>query len=121
MDVFVLRNRLITDYGDYIKSFINIADTRIAEYVGQEAHQLNLPDAAQHLLFACRTKADFFYTELQVAIFADGPAHDQPDVASHDAEVGDCLYGAGVTVLRFRYDADWLAICGAHGYVFGRE
>ena len=52
MDVFVLRNRLITDYGDYIKSFINIADTRIAEYVGQEAHQLNLPDAAQHLLFA---------------------------------------------------------------------
>ncbi|MGB3219827.1 MAG: hypothetical protein WBD79_20720 [Anaerolineae bacterium] len=56
MDVFVLRNRLITDYGDYIKSFINIADTRIAEYVGQEAHQLNLPDAAQHLLFAAERR-----------------------------------------------------------------
>lgn len=36
MNVFDLRNKLITDYADYIKSFIQIRDTRIDRYVEQE-------------------------------------------------------------------------------------
>ncbi len=35
MNVFDLRNRLITYYGDYIQSFIHIQDPRIEETVGQ--------------------------------------------------------------------------------------
>ena len=36
MDVFALRDRLIEDYSSYIRSFINIQDQRVAEYVRQE-------------------------------------------------------------------------------------
>ena len=33
MDAFAFRNRLIEEYGTYVKSFINIQDERIAAYV----------------------------------------------------------------------------------------
>ena len=36
MDVFALRERLIGDYAAYIRSFITIRDTRIAEHVDHE-------------------------------------------------------------------------------------
>lgn len=36
MDVFELRNRLVQDYADYVRSFINIRDARIAETVEQK-------------------------------------------------------------------------------------
>ena len=36
MDVFELRNRLVQDYADYVRSFINIRDARIAETVKQK-------------------------------------------------------------------------------------
>jgi len=36
MDVFALRNHLIDDYASYIRSFINIADSRINRYVEQQ-------------------------------------------------------------------------------------
>lgn len=39
MDVFALRDRLITDYAAYIRSFLNIRDTRIRSYVDQQLHE----------------------------------------------------------------------------------
>jgi len=33
LDAFAFRNRLIEEYGTYVKSFINIQDERIAAYV----------------------------------------------------------------------------------------
>ena len=36
MDVFSLRNSVVGDYADYIRSFINIADARISLYVAEE-------------------------------------------------------------------------------------
>lgn len=36
MYVFDLRNRLIEDYSRFVRSFINIRDGRIADYVNQE-------------------------------------------------------------------------------------
>ena len=36
MNIFNLRNKLISDYADYINSFIQIRDTRIDHYVEQE-------------------------------------------------------------------------------------
>ena len=36
MDVFALRNHLISDYASYIQSFINIRDQRLKQFVDQE-------------------------------------------------------------------------------------
>ena len=36
MDIFEFRNKLISDYSSYIKSFINIADTRVSELLESE-------------------------------------------------------------------------------------
>lgn len=36
MNVFDLRNHLVTDYAKYIESFIQIRDTRIRTYVAQQ-------------------------------------------------------------------------------------
>ncbi|MCC6763157.1 MAG: hypothetical protein IT293_00710 [Deltaproteobacteria bacterium] len=36
MDVFLLRDRLIGDYADYVRSFIAIRDPRIREQVDRE-------------------------------------------------------------------------------------
>jgi very-short-patch-repair endonuclease len=86
-----------------------------------EAHQLRLPDEAQKLIEACHTRADFYYTDAQAAIYIDGPVHDQPDVAAQDHVLTECLsWDAGLTVIRYRYDADWRAICAEHTSVFGK-
>lgn len=36
MDVFELRNRLITDYGHFVRSFMHIQDARIRDKVEEE-------------------------------------------------------------------------------------
>src|SRR5215211_7892270 len=39
MDVFTLRDRLVSDYGDFTRSFINIRDERIATHVDDVLRQ----------------------------------------------------------------------------------
>ena len=39
MDVFGLRDRVISDYSDYVRSFIRIKDPRIARYVEEQLGQ----------------------------------------------------------------------------------
>ena len=86
-----------------------------------EAHNLCLPDAAQKLIEPCQTQADFLYSDQAVAVYVDGPDHDQPDVAAHDAEVTECLMDLGYTVIRFGYrKGQWTAACAEHSYVFGK-
>jgi very-short-patch-repair endonuclease len=85
-----------------------------------EAQSLRLPDAAQKLIEASGTRADFFYTDASTAIYIDGPVHDQPDVAAEDQQVNERLaWDAGLTVIRFRYNADWAAVCDEYRRVFG--
>ena len=36
MDVFELRERLVDDYADYTRSFVDIRDERIREHVDRE-------------------------------------------------------------------------------------
>lgn len=86
-----------------------------------EEHNLRLPDAAQWLIPACQTRADFFYRETGVAIYIDGPVHDDPHIAAKDAAIEECLtFTGGLTVLRFRYDEDWTQLCVNHAHVFGK-
>ena len=45
MDVFGLRDRVISDYSDYVRSFIRIKDSQIAEYVKKRLEEGRLwPD-----------------------------------------------------------------------------
>ena len=84
---------------------------------------LLLPDMAQKYIDGCDTQCDFYYSERGVAIYIDGPPHDQPDVARQDERITDCLVmDLGLTVLRFRYDDKdrWERICADHAYVFGK-
>lgn len=86
-----------------------------------ETHNLRLPDAAQRLIETCGTRADFYYGDESTAIYIDGPVHDQPDVAAEDQQVNERLaWEAGLTVVRFRYDADWKAACAEYSRVFGK-
>jgi len=86
-----------------------------------EQHGLRLPDAAQELIEPCRTRPDFCYHEQSVAIYVDGPIHDQPDVASDDARITETLEDQGYTVIRFGYRDDWAAVCAQHSYLFGQS
>ena len=53
-------------------------------------------------------------------MYIDGPVHDQPDVAAEDQQVNERLaWEAGLTVVRFRYNADWAALCDEHRHAFG--
>jgi hypothetical protein len=86
-----------------------------------EAHNLRLPDVAQRHIEPCHTRPDFLYSDHSVAVYVDGPAHDQPDVAARDAEATDCLMDLGYTVIRFGYrEEQWPAICTEHAYVFSK-
>jgi very-short-patch-repair endonuclease len=84
-----------------------------------EQHALRLPDSAQHLIESCSTRPDFLYASQHVAIYVDGPAHDQPDVAAEDARIVEALEDIGYTVVRFGYRAVWSTVCAEHGYLFG--
>lgn len=87
-----------------------------------EAGNLRLPEQAQKLMEDCRTRVDFFYSREQAAIYIDGPVHDQPDIAADDVRIEACLtFNLGLTVIRFRYDADWAAICRQYAYIFGKS
>ena len=65
-----------------------------------EKHNLRLPDTAQRLIEACSTRADFVYSHQAVAIYLDGPDHDQPDVAAKDVQTTDCLMYVNLPLSR---------------------
>lgn len=87
-----------------------------------EEHNLHLPDEAQKRIEACHTQPDFIYSSDSVAVFVDGPIHEQPDIAAEDAQINTCLADLGYTVLRFSYKdkANWQQMCARHEYVFGQ-
>ncbi|MBN1811811.1 MAG: DEAD/DEAH box helicase [Anaerolineae bacterium] len=87
-----------------------------------EEHNLRLPDEAQKLIEVCHTRCDFFYRDQSVAVFVDGPIHDQPDIAVQDHQVTACLEDVGCTVIRFGYQhTRWVLVCDEHSYLFGKK
>ncbi|MGQ9687091.1 MAG: Zn-binding domain-containing protein, partial [Thiobacillaceae bacterium] len=86
-----------------------------------DRHGLRLPDAAQETIAHVFTRPDFLYREHYVAVYIDGPDHDPPEAAAHDAELDRTLADRGYTVLRFGYRQRdrWLETCRRHPYVFG--
>jgi len=84
-------------------------------------HGYRLPDQAQTLVEAARARPDFVYrlASGSVAVFVDGPVHDDQAVAERDDQARDRLEDAGWYVLRVRYDDDWNDLVGANPTVFG--
>ncbi|MHB9130416.1 MAG: DEAD/DEAH box helicase [Armatimonadota bacterium] len=84
-----------------------------------EKYNLRLPDTAQAYLEAGNTKPDFLYRDEYVAVYIDGPIHDQPDVQAEDKAINERLFESGYRVIRFHYQADWEAILRESPDVFG--
>lgn len=80
-----------------------------------------LPDEAQVLLADQRVRPDFVFRSRDgsTAIFVDGPHHDGVAASERDAGAEDRLMDAGWSVLRFRYDGDWIGQVRERVDVFG--
>jgi Lhr-like helicase len=78
------------------------------------------PDRDRHTIAGADVRADFFYDELNLAIFLDGPKHD-PEVPLVDgADVDRRLDELGVLVMRFPRDAAcWPEIFERNADLFG--
>ncbi|NLI74894.1 MAG: DEAD/DEAH box helicase [Candidatus Riflebacteria bacterium] len=84
-----------------------------------DSFQLRLPSDGQHYLEALSTRPDFYYQEHGVAIYVDGPIHDEPDQMRADEEINRRLQENGIIVIRFHHQADWGDIFRRHPDVFG--
>ncbi|MFN3630090.1 MAG: Zn-binding domain-containing protein, partial [Casimicrobiaceae bacterium] len=84
------------------------------------AHGYRKPDRGQHLIAAAGCRADFFYDELNLAVFIDGPHHETEAQRARDAAIDRRLDALGILVVRFPKDtAQWPAIFHRHADLFG--
>jgi hypothetical protein len=82
-----------------------------------------LPDAAQVTVPEAYAKPDFTYRQPggEVAVFIDGPAHDDETVRERDADAAERLENLGWYVIRVRYDDDLQTIVADNPTVFGER
>jgi very-short-patch-repair endonuclease len=82
---------------------------------------LNLPTHAQYLIRPCETRVDFFYDlgAEKVAVFVDGPVHDDSGRRERDRAVAGCLEDLGVVVVRFGWEKNWKEVIRVYSNIFG--
>ena len=80
---------------------------------------LRLPSDAQVLVPDASVRVDFFYADAGVAVFVDGPHHDQPVQRQTDRRQEDAMEDVGLQFLRFRHDEDWEVLFRRHAGLFG--
>ncbi|MET0063031.1 MAG: DEAD/DEAH box helicase [Candidatus Thiodiazotropha endolucinida] len=80
---------------------------------------LRLPSEAQYRIPGYYSQPDFYYGESNVAVFIDGPPHDEPGQIRKDEETTQALMEMGYVVIRFHHGEDWLDIFRRHPDVFG--
>ncbi len=87
-------------------------------YVSEHGHRK--PDRGQHTIPSADACADFFYDDLNLAIFVDGPHHDRATQRADDAAIDRRLDDLGYLVVRFpKEQSAWPAIFAAHADLFG--
>jgi very-short-patch-repair endonuclease len=85
-----------------------------------ELHGHRKPDRAQHTITASHTCADFFYDDLQLVVFIDGPHHDKSAQQDKDVAIDRKLDEQGFLVVRFpKEQALWPAIFLKNADLFG--
>ena len=79
---------------------------------------LRLPTHAQVTIKDCEVRVDFLYKDYGVAIFIDGPPHE--DLSQHKKDISqqECLEELGYHVIRFPYNKDWTEIIKRYPHVF---
>lgn len=80
-----------------------------------------LPDDAQRTVAGARARPDFVY-ELPgnpVAVFIDGPHHDDTIRQERDDQAAERLEDLGWTVVRIRHDDDWSVSAERYQWLFG--
>jgi ATP-dependent helicase YprA (DUF1998 family)/very-short-patch-repair endonuclease len=80
---------------------------------------MHLPSDAQHLIEACATRPDFYYSEHNAAVYIDGPPHDEPNQIREDEAITQRLMEMGYIVIRFHHRANWDEIVYKHPDIFG--
>jgi very-short-patch-repair endonuclease len=102
---------------------ISQADSSLEEdFVGWlKEHGYRLPTAAQETVDGAYAKPDFIYRRADgpVAVFVDGPVHDDEPVAQRDAAAEERLEDLGWFVIRIRHDAQWEDVVRRYPRVFG--
>lgn len=78
-----------------------------------------LPTHAGRLLAEARCRPDFLYANDYVAVFVDGPHHDDGDQRHDDADADARLRSLGWEVVRFHHAADWERLLDELPSVFG--
>ncbi len=84
------------------------------------AHGYRKPDRGQHTIAAAGCCADFFYDDLNLAVFVDGPHHDTEAQRAKDAAIDRRLDELGVLVVRFPNNrSSWPDIFERNADLFG--
>lgn len=80
-----------------------------------------LPDDAQRTIEAALARPDFVYDlpGNPVALFIDGPHHDDSVQQQRDEQAAERLENLGWTVVRVRHDDDWTSTADRYQWLFG--
>lgn len=106
-----------------LASASNSLESRFLELL--KAHGYRLPDEAQQIVDGYYVRPDFAYhsDSMHVAVFIDGPVHDDDHQKGKDEQARAKLEDElGWLVMRFDYsdaEQDWLDTIAAHPDVFG--
>lgn len=94
-------------------------ERRFVDWLGERGHRL--PDDAQVTVQAAQARPDLVYRldGAEVAVFVDGPLHDDPWHQQRDDQAGERLEDLGWTVVRVAHDEDWQAVVARHEWIFG--
>ncbi len=88
------------------------------EHVARHAYRK--PDRGQHNIPGANACADFYYDDLNLAVFIDGPHHETTSQREKDAAIDRKLDELGHIVVRFHKEANgWAAIFKNNADLFG--
>lgn len=83
-------------------------------------HGYRKPDRGQHTIAGANACADFFYDDLNLAVFVDGPHHETSTQRAQDAVIDRKLDELGYLVVRFpKETGSWEAIFKNNADLFG--
>ena len=84
-------------------------------------HGYRLPDDAQRSVSLADARPDFIYDipGNPVAVFVDGPHHDDAHQHERDGRAADRLENLGWTVVRVHHAEDWATVISRHRWIFG--
>ncbi|RSN31738.1 DEAD/DEAH box helicase [Amycolatopsis sp. WAC 01416] len=99
------------------------AETRLERTLVEwlKEHGLRLPDEAQTFVPEALARPDYIYRldGGPIAVFVDGPVHEDSVIAQRDQDAEERLYDKGWDVVRFPHNGDWSAVAKQYQRVFG--